>query len=39
VSIVDPAQMLSVAGNPALQPVAGEARERLARVAASLAGQ
>jgi len=39
VSIVDPAQMLSVAGNPVLQPVAGEARERLARVAASLAGQ
>lgn len=39
VSIVDPAQMLSVADNPALQPVAGEARERLARVAASLAGQ
>ncbi len=37
VSIVDPAQMLGVAANPALEPVAGEARERLARVAAALA--
>lgn len=37
VSIVDPAQMLSVADNPALQPIAGEARERLQRVAAALA--
>ncbi len=39
VSIVDPAQMLSVAGNPALEPVAGEARERLQRVAESLAAR
>ena len=39
VSIVDPAQMLSVAANPELEPVAGEARERLARVAAALADQ
>jgi uncharacterized protein (DUF302 family) len=37
VSIVDPAQMLSVASNAALEPVATEARERLQRVAAALA--
>jgi uncharacterized protein (DUF302 family) len=37
VSIVDPAQMLSVAANPALEPIAGEARVRLQRVAAALA--
>jgi uncharacterized protein (DUF302 family) len=37
VSIVDPGQMLSVAANPALQPIADEARERLERVAAALA--
>jgi uncharacterized protein (DUF302 family) len=36
VSIVDPVQMLGVAGNPALQPIAGEVRERLERVAAAL---
>ncbi|RIK42988.1 MAG: ABC transporter ATP-binding protein [Chloroflexi bacterium] len=32
VSIVDPLQMLSVANNPALQPVANEAKARLQRV-------
>jgi uncharacterized protein (DUF302 family) len=37
VSIVDPGQMLGVATNPALQPIADEARERLERVAAALA--
>lgn len=39
VSIVDPVQLLGVARNPALQPIAGEVRERLERVAASLAGE
>jgi uncharacterized protein (DUF302 family) len=37
VSIVDPAQMLSIANNPALEPVAAEARERLQRVVVALA--
>jgi uncharacterized protein (DUF302 family) len=37
VSIVDPQAMLGVAANPALQPVADEARRRLQRVAAALA--
>lgn len=37
VSIVDPAQMLSVATNPDLEPVADEARTRLQRVVAALA--
>lgn len=36
VSIVDPAQMMSVASNPALEPVAAEVRERLQRVVAAL---
>lgn len=36
VSIVDPAQMMSVANNPALEPVAAEVRERLQRVVAAL---
>ncbi|MCA1666557.1 MAG: DUF302 domain-containing protein [Thermomicrobia bacterium] len=38
VSIVDPAAMLGVADNPALREIADEARTRLQRVAASLAG-
>ncbi len=37
VSIVDPLAMLSVMHNPALEPVANEARERLQRVANKLA--
>ncbi|HVS02640.1 MAG TPA: DUF302 domain-containing protein [Thermoanaerobaculia bacterium] len=32
VSIADPAAMLEVAGNPRLEPIAAEARERLCRV-------
>lgn len=36
VSIVDPAQMMSVADNPALEPIAAEVRERLQRVVAAL---
>jgi uncharacterized protein (DUF302 family) len=39
VSIVDPLQMLSVAENPALKPVAEEANRRLQRVVAHLAAQ
>jgi uncharacterized protein (DUF302 family) len=38
VSIVDPAAMLGVADNPALREIAAEARTRLQRVAANLAG-
>jgi uncharacterized protein (DUF302 family) len=37
VSIVDPIAMLGVVANPALKPVAEEARAKLERVAASLA--
>jgi uncharacterized protein (DUF302 family) len=37
VSIIDPLSMLGFVENPALDPVAGEARERLERVAAALA--
>jgi uncharacterized protein (DUF302 family) len=36
VALVDPLAMLSFAGNPALEPIALEARARLARVAAAL---
>jgi len=36
VSIVDPLAMLSVMKNPALEPIAKEAREKLQRVAAKL---
>jgi hypothetical protein len=36
VSIVDPLSMMGFVNNPALDPVAGEARERLERVAAAL---
>ncbi len=36
IAIIDPIMMLDVAANPALQPVAKEARERLERVAAAL---
>lgn len=40
VALVDPVAMMAFAGTPALEPVAREAREKLARVAASLeAGQ
>lgn len=38
VSIVDPLAMLGMVENPELEPVAGEARARLQRVAESLAG-
>lgn len=38
VSIVDPRVMLSVMSNPALQPIAEEARARLLRVAEALRG-
>lgn len=38
VAIVDPAAMLGMVANPALQAVADEAKERLERVVASLAG-
>jgi uncharacterized protein (DUF302 family) len=37
VSIVDPKAMLSIMANPALQPIAEEARMKLQRVAQSLA--
>jgi uncharacterized protein (DUF302 family) len=37
VNIIDPLSMLGFVGNPALDPVAAEARERLERVAAALA--
>lgn len=36
VSFMDPVAMLDLLGNPALAPVAADARERLARVAADL---
>jgi hypothetical protein len=36
VSIVDPISMLGVVQNPALEPVADEARARLQRVAQAL---
>lgn len=36
VSLVDPMAMLGAAANPALEPIAKEAQERLARVAAAL---
>jgi uncharacterized protein (DUF302 family) len=36
VSLVDPLTMLGVVANPALQPIAAEARTRLERVAAAL---
>jgi uncharacterized protein (DUF302 family) len=39
VSIVDPQAMLGVVPNPALAPVADEARRRLQRVAAALAAE
>lgn len=38
VAIVDPAAMLGVVDNPALRAVADEAKSRLERVAAALAG-
>ncbi len=37
VSLVDPLAMLGVVANPALEPIAAEARARLDRVAAALA--
>ena len=36
VAIIDPNMMLSVVANPALDPIAQDARERLERVAAAL---
>jgi uncharacterized protein (DUF302 family) len=36
VSFVDPILMLNMVGNPALEPIAQEAKERLHRVAAAL---
>ena len=38
VSLVDPIAMLGFVGNPGLEPIAAEARERLARVAKALQG-
>jgi uncharacterized protein (DUF302 family) len=38
VALVDPLAMLSVVADPALAPIAAEARDRLARVAAALPG-
>ena len=38
VSLLDPGIMMQVAANPALEPVAEEARARLQRAAAALAG-
>ena len=38
VALVDPLAMLGVVDNPALQPIADEARTRLERVAAALQG-
>jgi uncharacterized protein (DUF302 family) len=38
VALVDPLAMLGIVANPALAPIAAEARDRLARVAAALAG-
>ena len=38
VSAADPGAMMEVSGNPALEPVAAEARERLERALASLEG-
>ena len=37
VSAADPGAMLEIAGNPALKPIAAEARERLERAVAALA--
>ena len=37
VALIDPLMMLGVAANPALEPIAQEARQRLERVAAALA--
>jgi hypothetical protein len=39
VSLVDPIAMLGVVDNPALVPVAEEARQRIGRVAQALAGE
>jgi uncharacterized protein (DUF302 family) len=39
VSILDPAQMLSMAGNSAVEPVANQAKEKLQRVLDSLTGK
>lgn len=36
VSLVDPMAMMAAAANPALEPIAASAREKLARVAAAL---
>lgn len=38
VALVDPLAMLGIIENPSLAPIAAEARERLARVAAALQG-
>jgi uncharacterized protein (DUF302 family) len=38
VSLIDPLVMLGVAANPALEPIAADAKERLERVAAELEG-
>jgi uncharacterized protein (DUF302 family) len=38
VALVDPLAMLGIVANVALAPIAAEARDRLARVAAALAG-
>ena len=38
VSIVDPGMMMQVADNPALEPVAEEARARLQRVIEAVSG-
>jgi uncharacterized protein (DUF302 family) len=39
VDIADPQEMLGMVGNAQLQPIAEEAKQRLQRVVASLAGQ
>lgn len=39
VSIVDPDKMLGVVDNPAVSPIAGEARARLERVVTALGGE
>lgn len=39
VALVDPLSMLGVVDDPALAPIAAEARDRLARVAAALQGE
>ncbi len=36
ISLIDPLGMMSILGNPALEPIATEARARLERVAAAL---